>query len=774
MKNRIRKAAVLAIVFILALAVQGYRPAPGNIEPEPRTSPYFMVEDKSDVESFPLLSTSAQVKIAGMSADTVLTQVYKNSGKKTIEAIYVFPLGTKTAIHAMRMKIGDRITEAEINEKEEARKIYQKAKDDGKVASLLEQKRPNVFQMKVANIMPGDKVEVSVIYNEALVPENSVYGFVFPTVAGPRFTGESDKSESWTASPYRHSGEEPDYTFNIDVSLETGIPVSKVWSPSHRVSVEKGGAGLAKVSLLGNDAKKGNKDFILRYNLAGNKIQSGVILYNGEKENYFLMMMEPPDRVEESMIPQREYLFIVDVSGSMHGFPLDVSKKLMNEILDGLDNRDYFNILFFAGGSNTLFPHAFPATKSNKKKAIDMMNSQRGSGGTQILNAMNNALKLEKKEGVSRTVVVVTDGYISVEKKVFDLMREKMGGCNFFTFGIGSSVNRYLIEGMARVGKGEPFVVTDKSEADRTAKKFVDLVKSPLLTDIKVSFKGFDAYDIEPPSMPDLFAKRPLVMFGKYKKAKGKIVITGKSGGRDYENVIKIGSSMESSENSALKYLWAREKIARLGDYKSVGVDGKKEITELGLKYSLMTEYTSFVAVDKIKRETGEVVTVKQPLPLPEGVSDYAVGGSGALGVKRSANYYSPAPGFPAKSKYMGKAADMVACEEAASPKIQPIHQAAASGTLYMSGIKAPAGMSTDDVETAIFGAIKQEIKNLMAAKGLSKLTVEVEFRKGSIVKVNAKTGGKYAKEIEKLFKKVKTRNGNLNGKVTVSLLYMP
>jgi Ca-activated chloride channel family protein len=621
------KKVLIAVIFLIVslLGASIYAQESEITEEKDSASPYFLVQGESDVESFPLLETKADVKIAGITAEVELTQVYKNDGKKTIEAVYVFPLGTKSAIHAMRMKIGERIIDAEIEETAKAQQIYEDAKNQGKVASLLEQKRPNVFQMKVANIMPGDEVKVIVKFTEILIPERGIYEYVFPTVVGPRFTGEQKDKEDWTASPYLHEKENPPYKFDIKVNLKTGIPLAKVSVPTHQVNISKNNDE-ATITLTKDEKHGGNRDFILRYSLQGNQIQTGLLLYPGKEENFFLLLVEPPDRVNIDMVPPREYLFVVDVSGSMYGFPLDVSKALMKKVIEGLREKDYFNILFFAGGSEVLSPTPLPATKENKKKALEMVMSQTGGGGTEILDALQRIMTLPKQEGLSRIVVVATDGYVSVEKEAFDLISKNLGELNFFAFGIGSSVNRYLIEGMARTGKGEPFLITNENEAKETADKFLNYIQHPLLTDIKTSFKGFDAYDVEPVSLPDLFAQRPLVLFGKYKNASGSILITGKTAGGNYKKKITIIPSMEDSDNSAIKYLWAREKIARLDDYGKVGADVKDEVTKLGLRYNLMTQYTSFVAVDKIIRKTGEVVTVKQPLPLPQGVSDYAVG----------------------------------------------------------------------------------------------------------------------------------------------------
>jgi Ca-activated chloride channel family protein len=719
-------------------------------------SPYFLIETKDGVEQFPLLKNDVKVNIAGMIAEIELTQVYKNDGNKTIEAVYVFPLGTKSAIHGMTMRIDDRTIEAQIEERLKAQKIYQNAKDQGQVVSLLEQERPNVFQMKVANIMPGDEIEVIVKYTEYLVPDEGIYQFVFPTVVGPRYTGESDVKDlkgkdQWTQTPYLHEGEEPPYEFDISVNITAGFPLSEVWVTSHKVKVKNINDAIAEVSLIKQKGNSGNRDFILNYTLQGKKIESGILLYPGDKENYFLVMMEPPEKVNISMVPPREYVFIVDVSGSMHGFPLEVSKTLIKNIIQGLRKEDYFNILFFAGGSEVLAEVPLPATDANKEKAIAMVMSQSGGGGTQILDAFNRALALPKKKGLSRIIITATDGYVSVEKQVFDIIEQNRDQSNFFAFGIGSGVNRYIIDGIARVGRGEPYVATNETEAEELAGKFTEYVKHPLLTDIEVQFDGFEAYDVEPLSLPDLFAQRPLILFGKYKKAQGAIRIKGNTPKGVYANEIKITVSDENEDNLPIMYVWARERIARLSDYAGVGEDVSKEVTALGLKYHLMTDYTSFVAVDKVVRETGEVVTVKQPVPLPLGVSDYAVGGyAGRVGAAKSV-------------------AAPMACEDAAEPyyiEIEP--------QIYISGGIAPVGITLDDIEDAILAQVKEELEKKFDEWELTSAEIAITFQNGSVTNITIiKHDGKKIQKatLENILRKVKLSN-NTSGKATITLEY--
>jgi len=663
---------------VLALKTMTFHHKPESRDQEDKTlSPYFVVlGDNPETDALPLKSTRAEVKIAGKVADVTVTQIYKNQGKKALEAIYVFPGSTRAAVHALRMTVGDRIIEAEVMERQKARQTYEDAKKAGQTTSLLEQQRPNVFQMNVANILPGDEIKVELKYLELLQAEDKVYEFVYPTVVGPRYSSMSKDgapdTEKWVENPYLHQGQAPPYTFGISVEVRGGLPLAKLTSPSHEVNMKYTNPQVAQVTLK-DDKTGGNRDFVLRYALAGDKVDTGLLLYPGKDENFFLMVMEPPDRVKQEAVVPREYIFIVDVSGSMHGYPLETSKALMKDIIKGLRPQDAINVLLFESGSAVLSESgSLPATEDNKKRALDFIQAQPGGGGTEILPAFQRALALPRTKGASRVVVVATDGYVHVEAQLFDLIRKNLGEANLFPFGIGTSVNRLLIEGMARSGKGEPFVVLNPGEAPKQAARFQRYIETPVLTGIKVAFSGFDAYDVEPLALPDLFALRPLALLGKYRGTpQGAIVVTGKTATGEFRQEVKVEAGQTSPENEALRFLWARERIQRLSDYQhfSRGEDeGRiKEIIALGLKYNLMTAYTSFVAVDKIKRCDGTVETVKQPLPLPEGVSDLAVGGGGPYRAGRKAMRI---PGYVQK---YGSMANLSQESVAALPPGQPV-----------------------------------------------------------------------------------------------------
>ena len=598
-------------------------------------APYFFVQGDPNVDHLPLKNTSVEISVSGVIADVKVVQTYRNEGLRPINATYVFPASTRAAVYAMRMTIGNDVIVAKIKEKEQARNDFEAAKREGKSASLLEQDRPNVFSMRLANVMPQEQVDIELHYTELLVPTDGVYEVVFPTVVGPRYASQKDATEKgnqFVSTPYLRQGEKPTSSLHISAKISGGLPIQELSCPSHQIFPQYQGPTVAQLTLDDSDPFQGNRDFVLRYKLSGEQIATGLLLFQGTDENFFLYMAQPPARVTNEDIPAREYIFVVDVSGSMSGFPLNTSKKLLTDLISQLRPTDLFNIVLFAGDSNVLSETSLPANAENVAKAIHLLDEQRGAGGTELLPAVQRAMNFPQQQKISRNIVLVTDGYISGEEGVFDYIRQNLNQANVFSFGIGSSVNRYLIEGVAKAGMGEPFIVTEESEAAGIANKFREYIQSPILTDIKIRAIGFETYDVHTTQFPDLFAQRPVILFGKWRgPITGSFELTGTSGRGDFISRLDIGGLQAEESNRALRYLWARSRIAELSDYGSgsVGSDKSKEITALGLKYNLLTQFTSFIAVrEVVTNPNGNAQDIKQPVPLPIRVSDMAVGGT--------------------------------------------------------------------------------------------------------------------------------------------------
>jgi Ca-activated chloride channel family protein len=642
MKSNVAKVCL----FLIAIAIfcffgpaqtqfSGSQPSASAQPQQDKTlSPYFFVQGDPALDRLPLKDTHVEIDVSGVIADVKVLQTYRNEGSRPINARYVFPASTRAAVYAMRMRIGDQVIVAKIKEREKAKQEFDKAKSEGKSASLLEQDRPNVFSMSLANVMPGDQIEIELRYTELLAPTDGIYEVVYPTVVGPRYSSQPEfsapKEDRWVKSPYLHEGNKPTSTLHISARISAGVPIRDLTCPSHSIVPEWQSPSIAQLVLDNADAFQGNRDFILRYRLTGDQIASGIILYQGEDENLFLYMAQPPERVANADIPAREYIFVVDVSGSMNGFPLDTSKRLLRDLIGQLRPSDLFDVVLFAGDSTVLSARSLSADQQNISNAIRLLDRQRGAGGTELLAAVKQAMSLPRQAGVSRSIVLVTDGYISGEQGVFDYIRDNLDQCNVFAFGIGSAVNRYLIEGVAKAGMGEPFIVTQETEAPAIAAKFREYIQTPVLTDIQVRPVGFDVYDVHPDHFPDLFARRPVILFGKWRgPAGGTFELQGKTGRGDYLTRLDVAAVQPDDANRALRYLWARSRIAELSDYGASDLDADRisDITSLGLKYNLLTQYTSFIAVREMVRNTqGPAQDVDQPLPLPLGVTDMAVG----------------------------------------------------------------------------------------------------------------------------------------------------
>ena len=619
-----------AIAMLLAAAPARAGEAPAEAGPQ---SPYFAVKsDDPSTDRLPLKATQVEATILGPIAEVTVTQHYRNEGQRPIEARYVFPGATGSAVHAMNVRLADRLLTARIEEKQAARKEYDDAKRDGKTAALLEQHRPNVFGMNVANILPGDDVRVELRYTELLVPRDGRYEFVFPTVVGPRYNSPKGEAaqERWVATPHLRAGEPPRHGFDLKLTLATPVPPKDLESPSHRIDAADQGNHRVAVRLVDDGRPFNDRDFVLRYGLAGDVIESGLMLFEGQDENFFLAMVQPPRAPEPAAILSRDYVFVVDISGSMHGFPLDTAKVLMQRLLGGLRPSDSFNVMLFSGSARTLASESVPATQANVNAALQLLRQTAGGGGTEIVPALQAVAALPKRADVSRTVVVVTDGYVSVEREVFQLVRSQLDRSNVFAFGIGSSVNRHLIEGIARAGQGEPFVITKPAQAAAAAERFRRMVEAPVLTQVKLRFDGLQAYDVEPARLPDVLGGRPVVVVGKWKgEPRGRLAVEGRNAAGAQTVELDVASA-RSRDSAALRQLWARQRIASLADEEALvgGQPHKEAITRLGLRYSLLTDHTSFVAVDHRVRNTGSLPTteVDQPSPLPEGVSELAIG----------------------------------------------------------------------------------------------------------------------------------------------------
>lgn len=601
----------------------------------------------------PLKHTDVKANVSGFLARVTVTQEFENPFKEKIEAVYTFPLPQNAAVDDMTMLVGDRTVRGKILKREEAQAVYEAAKSGGQRAALLDQERPNIFRQSVANILPGEQIKITISYVETLKYEDGAYEFVFPMVVGPRYIpGNATGKQSTGYAPDTDrvpdasritpkpapAGMRAGHDISIDVALDAGVPIDSVAAKTHDVLVDRADGRRAHVALK-NQASIPNKDFILRYDVAGKKINDAVLTHHTGNSGFFTMIIQPPERVTVEDVTPKELVFVLDTSGSMYGFPIDKAKETMKLALDGLYPHDTFNLITFAGDTHILFPHPVSATKENLAKAQAFLESRQGGGGTEMMKAIKAALDPSDAQGHMRIVCFMTDGYVGNDMEIIGEV-QKHPNARVFSFGIGSSVNRFLLDNMAKHGRGEVEYVALTDDGSAAARRFHERVRNPLLTDISIDWNGMPVSEVYPKTIPDLFGAKPVIVNGRYGgDGQGVIRLKGKMSGRDFVRDIPVDFSSKDKRD-VLATLWARTRIDDLMAQDFNGMqqgtmkdDVKQAITQLGLDYRLMTQFTSFVAVEEmVVTDGGQPRRIDVPVEVPEGVNrDMAYPGDGSV-----------------------------------------------------------------------------------------------------------------------------------------------
>ncbi|MCU1288665.1 MAG: uncharacterized protein JWN60_894, partial [Acidobacteria bacterium] len=571
----------------------------------------------------PLKNTKVAADVSGFLTRVKVTQEFENNFTEPIEAVYTFPLSNNSAVDEMTMRIGERTIRGKILKREEAREVYEAARAQGKIAGLLDQERTNIFTQAVANIMPNEKIIIEISYVETLKYEDGVYEFVFPMVVGPRYVPASiNKADARKISP-PVAKNRAGHDISIEINLDAGVPVESIRSNSHEITTINTSSNAAKITLK-NEKTIPNKDFVLRYDVTGKRIEDALLTHRSERGGFFSLILSPPENFSVKDVAPKEIVFVLDTSGSMSGFPIEKAKEAMKLSLDGLNPQDTFNLITFSGETAVLFDKPVPANPANLYQAREFLASRRGAGGTEMMNAIKTALEPSKSQTHVRIVCFMTDGYVGNDAEIIAEI-QKYENARIFSFGIGNSVNRQLLDKMAEEGRGEVEYVSLQDDGSAAAKRFHERIRSPLLTDISVEWNGLPVSDVYPKRSADLFSAKPLVIHGRYgKAASGKIRLQGKAGGQAFEREIPVSFPEAENRNDVLTALWARTRIDDLTkqDYRNQKPEIREQITQLALEFRLMSQFTSFVAVEEtIVNQNGVPTRVEVPVELPEGVN---------------------------------------------------------------------------------------------------------------------------------------------------------
>ena len=584
----------------------------------------------------PLKHTDVRADISGYIASVEVTQKFHNPYSEKIEAVYHFPLPQNAAITDFIMTIGERKIRGIIREREEAERIYHEARRQGYVASLLTQERANIFTQKVANIEPGKSIDVNIKYFNTLAYKDGWYEFVFPMVVGPRFNppgmtdgigavarGKHGLSGQKTELQYLRPGERSGHDIALRVNVDAGVPVEEVACSTHVIKNQAVPPNKVSVTLSSMDSIP-NKDFVLRYKVAGRTVKTALLTHRDQRGGFFTLMLCPPENLKSLWRKPMELVFVLDCSGSMSGKPIAKAKAAIERALKRLGPGDTFQIIRFSNNASQLGPDPVPATRANVRKGLAYLASLSGSGGTMMIEGIKAALDFPHDPRRLRVVSFMTDGYIGNEAQMLAAVHDKLGASRIFSFGVGSSVNRYLLERMAKLGRGAVAYVGLDESGGRAVDLFYERISHPALSDITVNWGNMQVSDVYPREVPDLFVGRPVTIVGRFSgDSKTSIRIRGTAGDEKREIVLPVNTADSSAMHKGIAPVWARIKIADLCDQATHDSDPElpERIKDVALEYGLMSQYTAFVAVDSLTRTTGDHgTTVSVPVPVPEGV----------------------------------------------------------------------------------------------------------------------------------------------------------
>lgn len=602
-----------------------------------------VVSDSAVVIDLPLEHTSAHIDVTGNIQRATVRQIYGNTCEEPIEAVYTFPLPDNGAVDRMSMYIGDRLVVGRIYEKEEARTIYEESVQEGRTASLLEQERPNIFTQTVGNILPGDSITIEISYVATIPYDDGRYTLSFPMVIAPRFTPgvpTGITGTGWTPDTDRvpdasrvtphvvPEGMRTGYDIDLSVSLVTGFPTGQVRSLNHDIDEERSSSDRIDISLSREDEIP-NRDFVLTYTSTSNSIEPAFLASNSEQGGHFLLILQPDVAPEPDDLVPKEMFFLVDCSGSMNGRPIEAAKEMVRQFIRGMNPDDSFQIMRFSDTSSAMSAVPLENTELNVQRGIGYIDALSGEGGTQMLNGVRTAVGFPEDPERMRFIIFLTDGQISNEAEILAELRETLGDrTRLFSVGVGSSPNRYLIEGLAEEGRGSAHYIALDEDPVSAVGNIYEKINNPYLINIELDEGSLELFDLVPSVIPDLYAGQPIVIAGRFAEpGSGRINLSGFYGDDFWNESIRVELPSEEDPDDAIGTLWARRMIHELDRqmYNSHGQsvfsqDVADHITDIALRYRIVSDYTSFVAVsEEVRTVEGVPTLVEIPVNMAEG-----------------------------------------------------------------------------------------------------------------------------------------------------------
>ncbi|MBE7461270.1 MAG: marine proteobacterial sortase target protein [Zoogloeaceae bacterium] len=599
----------------------------------------LLLKSEGNTLAVPAVATDAEIRVSGIVARAVVRQTYRNPFDTWFEGIYVFPLPENAAVDHLRMKVGDRIIEGDIQERQAARAQYEQAKSSGRRAALVEQERPNIFTTSVANIPPRGEIVVEIEYQQTLRYDSGSFSLRFPMVVGPRYipgapaegqgagTGWAQNTDQVpdaaritppVLDPAKHAPSNP---VRLKVVLDAGVPLARVDSPYHAI-VQRELDGGGRIVELAAGEVPANKDFELKWTPAASHAPQAALFteQKGDKRYALLMVMPPAKEVAAARLP-REVVFVIDTSGSMSGSSIAQAREALELAIARLSERDSFNVIEFNSYAKALYDDARPATAANRDNAVRWVRRLQAQGGTEMALALNLALNGRENPGRVRQVIFLTDGAVGNEDGLFKLIKDKLGDSRLFTVGIGSAPNSHFMSKAAQTGRGTFTYIGKIEEVKEKMGSLFAKLESPVLKGVDIAWPAGSLAEAWPKRIPDLYLGEPIVVSAALDKLDGDIKLSGLRGDTPWSATLPLA---DAHTGKGMGVLWAREKIASLIDSQR---DGAKEeavrdaVVEVALAHHLVSKYTSLVAVDKtpVRPKEDELQSGAIPTNLPEG-----------------------------------------------------------------------------------------------------------------------------------------------------------
>jgi Ca-activated chloride channel family protein len=570
----------------------------------------------------PLKHTDVKASVIGYIASVDVKQQYQNTFEQKIEAVYVFPLPQNAAVNDFVMTVGARHIRGIIRERHEAEQIYQEAKSQGYVASLLTQERPNIFTQAIANIEPGRQIDVEIKYFNTLTYADGAYEFDFPMVVGPRFNPPGFDGGAASQVQYTRPEQRSGHDISLSLEIDAGVTIDHIDSRNHKIRTRRLSAAKTQVTLDPQDEIP-NRDFVLRYQVAGDVVKPALLAQGDAAGGYFTLMLFPPKLLSDLPRQPLEFVFTIDVSGSQAGQPLAQEQAATRYALMHMGPEDTFQVIRFGNSARKLSAAPRPASPEAVRTALQWVDSFTATEGTMLIDGLHASLLFPHDPNRTRCVAFMTDGFIGNDAEAIAETHRCVGPAHVFSFGVGQSTNRYLLDGLARMGRGAVAYLGLNDDADEVMCQYFDRISHPALTDITIDWANAKVNDVFPRQIPDLYVGRPVVLTGRFEgKPPQSVTLHAKLVGRDQQIEIPVQTTHAEVNPKALASVWARMKIADLADragYDS-GIDLPGQIRQIAMEYSLMSAYTAFVAVDSTTRTGGDQpVRVAVPVAMPQG-----------------------------------------------------------------------------------------------------------------------------------------------------------